>query len=189
MTKLNTTDIIKLDVTNSANTGENAELCGFSSAMAEKLKQIADNGGGGGGSSSLTGIDALASLDEQFKAKTTDAFLSLDNSYAEVVTDGKMVLLDFALEFTTSTATTQVIHDIVFNIDNPLGKPLSQHFHYVPIMQRTTSDQLSTKTQYGAYLSYDAGTDKIVLTIPLMNVSNTNLFLTQFYLGIFPSSL
>lgn len=118
MTKVNTTDIIKLNVTNSTNADESAELCGFAPAIAEKLKQIADNGGtggGGGGGGTTTPSHIIHDFSEELKTAFSLLSIRTIDTYGIIVETDKCYIVSMYINCGSDTDATKTVNRIISN--------------------------------------------------------------------------
>lgn len=118
MTKVNTTDIIKLNVTNSTNANESAEICGFAPAIAEKLKQIADNGGTGGGTGG-GGTSTQQHIIKDFSQELRTAFslisINTIDTYGIIVETDTCYIVSIYVNCGTDVDGTKTINRIISN--------------------------------------------------------------------------
>ena len=169
-----------------------AELALFSLRYASKIKKAVDNPTGGG--TKLKGYNALNDINTQVKAATTDHIqVDLENSYAEIVTDGQAVYLDFALQFVAVSAG-YTGKNIIIKIPTPLPNViLSNHMHYCNTLMKTISTGVvsgtASTTKPSPVVYFDPETQTINMKFDSIAVGTDLASLTQFYLPIYPNVL
>lgn len=144
-----------------------AELAMFSLNYANKIKNAVDNPSGGGGTK-LKGYNAVETINNQIRANTENKLsLDIEKSYAEVVTNGDFVFLDFVLWITSNGETYKYTNKIDIQLDSPLEKILSPHIHYInTALFYSTNDHVSPVSSYPcASVNFAPGVNKIIFSL------------------------
>lgn len=163
-----------------------AELALFSLEYANKIKQAVDNPAGG---STLKGYDALPTIKSRIEEVTNNkATLLLEKSYAEVVTNGEYIMIDFVLWISTN-GNSYYTPDITIQLDNPTEKIMSGHIHYINSSTYfISSSTVQPTTSYpAASIYFDQELNKIIFTLNRTNISNSQYAVYNVSIPIFPN--
>lgn len=187
LVQVNANDITPVTLTSEdSNQISQAELALFSMEYAAKIKKAVDNPAGGG--SKLKGYNAIESINNQLKANTQNKlFLEVEKSYAEVVTNGEFVFLDFVLWITSNGETYKYTNKIDIQLDNPLEKILSQHIHYInTALFYSSNNTVSPVTSYPCgSVNFDADMNKIIFSLYPTTIPYNNKIVYNVSIPIF----
>lgn len=165
-----------------------ADLALFSLDYANKIKKAVDNPSGGG--TTLKGYNALTTISEAISTATDNkATLILDDSYAEVVTNGEYVFLDFVLRIASNiTGSGYYTPVITIQLDNPTEKILTGHVHYVDACTIANDGVVKASTSFPAGgIYFDQDNNKIVLKLERINIPTNQNVMYSVSIPIFPN--